>query len=99
MKKNKNIFVFDVCGTLTDNNNTYDFIFFVCRKNIFKYILFCFYSFLLDASVFLKIKTDFFRYKIISLLQGYSKNELKSYSFELNILKDFSLKIILTLNY
>lgn len=81
MKENKEkIFIFDVCGTLTKTNNTYHFIYWVCKGNIFKLVLFYFYIFGLDVFGLLKIKNQFFRYKIISLLSGYSKKKLEKYA-------------------
>lgn len=80
MQRRNKIYIFDICGTLTKTNNTYHFIYWVCKRNLFKLVLFYLYIFGLDVFGFFKIKNQFFRYKIISLLSGYRKKELENYA-------------------
>jgi phosphoserine phosphatase len=101
MQKRNKIYIFDVCGTLTKTNNTYHFIYWICKRNIIKLVLFYLYILGLDIFGFLKIKNQFFRYKLISLLSGYSKRDLEKYAddyinrlFDTKKVNDFLLKKI-----
>ena len=65
---------------MTEVNNTYCYIYFVSKKKPFKLLLFYFYFALLDFFSLINYRVDFFRLKVISLLNGYSEIDLKEYA-------------------
>jgi phosphoserine phosphatase len=76
------IAVFDVCGTLTRTNNTFDFIGFVLRKSgIFRYALFILIRILISLCGFPGMRRivsqKWLRARQIALLQGYSAVRLQ----------------------
>lgn len=83
MRKNKKkIVIFDACGTLTKTNNTYSFVLFVCKHNKFNYVRYFINVFLIDVFSLLGVGNFYDKRRVIKLLKGYSKDQLKKYSLE-----------------
>ena len=93
----QNIAIFDVCGTITKTNNTYDFIsFFLKKKSNLRYLYFLIiriFSVILSlAHLNSKSIDNIIRNKIIHLLKGYSSKELDLIASEyVNFLEKNSL--------
>ena len=76
MKTKSKIAIFDVCGTITKTNNTFDFIGFVLKKNKVRHFLFkiiLLIAFLFNILRIQKLfEKDIKRIWFIYLLRGYS---------------------------
>ncbi len=73
--------LFDVCNTLTKTNNTHDFIGFVVKEQPLRHCLFRFYTLISFIITTLHLhhifKKDYPRQGIISLLKGYTVDEIE----------------------
>lgn len=81
MKTKSKMALFDVCGTITKTNNTFDFIGFILKENKLRHFLFrmiCLISFLINFfKIQILLKKDITRSWFISLLRDYRVKDIE----------------------